>query len=86
MFPEDATRAIAVANCESGLNQDAVGPTQDYGLFQIHLPSHQQRALQLGLDVVNSIEDNIAFARLLYDEQNWNPWVCAWSDDHLAFI
>lgn len=87
-FPDDAERAIAVANCESGLNQDAVGPTHDYGLFQIHLPSHQRKAEELGLDVVHSIEDNITFARILYENagDTWTDWVCAWSKDHLALI
>ena len=74
-FPEDADRAIAIAKCESGLRPDAVGPTQDGGVFQIHVPSHGERLEELGLDIWNPI-DNVKFARMLYDERGWQPWVC----------
>jgi hypothetical protein len=30
---------------------------------------------ELGLDIWDP-EDNVAFARILYDEQGWTPWVC----------
>lgn len=30
---------------------------------------------ELGLDIWNP-EDNVAFARILYEEQGWKPWVC----------
>lgn len=91
-FPKDYKRAIAVFTCESGLTQwkaDGTvreGPTQDFGLTQIHEPSHGERAAALGLDYKNSIHDNLELARMLYDAEGWTPWVCAWSKDHLALV
>ncbi len=67
---------IAIAQCESGLNPEAKGPTQDGGIFQIHMPSHGERMKALGLDIWNP-EDNVKFARMLYDESGITPWVCA---------
>lgn len=86
-FPEDPHTAVAIATCESNLNPNAyndknVTPTVDRSLFQIN-SVHDARLEALGLDPWNPA-DNIAFARMLYDEQGWRPWVCAWSKDHLA--
>lgn len=66
---------VAIARCESNFRPDAKGPTQDGGVMQIHLPSHGARMKQLGLDVWD-VEDNIAFARIIYDEQGIDAWVC----------
>jgi hypothetical protein len=66
---------MAIANCESGFNPSAVGPTQDGGVFQIHVPSHGKRLQALGLDLWDA-RDNVTYARMLYDEQKWQPWVC----------
>ncbi len=38
---------------------------------------------ELGLDKYDP-EDNVRFARILYDEQGFKPWVCAGSK-HLSF-
>lgn len=81
-FPEDTHRAVEVAKCESGLNPDATNTknkngTIDGGLFQLN-SSHDKRMEALGLDKYDP-EDNVRFARLLYDEQGWKPWVCAGS-------
>lgn len=38
----------------------------------------------LGLDVFDP-EDNVRFARILYDESGWQPWVCA-RGEHLSFV
>lgn len=78
-FPEDVERALAVAKCESGFNPDAYNGknkngTTDGGLFQIN-SSHDKRLNELGLDKWNP-EDNVAFARMLYEENGWRPWVC----------
>ena len=86
-FPEDPHTAVAVANCESSLNPKAYNPANnngstDGGLWQIN-SIHDSRLLELGLDKYNA-EDATEFARLLYDESGWIPWVCFWSEDHLA--
>jgi hypothetical protein len=80
-FPEDYDNAIKVFRCESHLMQEkdgvtVTGPTQDKGIAQIHVPTHGKELARLGLDV-NDIEDNLKFARILYDQYGWKPWVCA---------
>lgn len=84
-FPEDPNGAVAIAKCESGLKPTAHNPTNtngtvDSGLFQIN-STHFPRMERMGLDVWNP-EHNVQFARMLYDESGWRPWVCAWK--HLA--
>jgi len=86
-FPNDSARALAVANCESGLNPKAYNPNNsngstDGGLWQIN-STHDSRLEVLGLNKYNP-EDATKFARMLYDESGWRPWVCAWHPDHLA--
>ena len=78
-FPEDAYTAIKIAQCESGLNQNAYNPNNNNGsvdrsIFQIN-SVHDARLEELGLDPWR-VEDNIEFARMLYDESGWSPWVC----------
>lgn len=78
-FPENPTVAIAVANCESGLNPNAHNPhngdgSVDGGLWQIN-SVHDKRLEQLGLDKYNP-EDATKFARMLYEERGFRDWVC----------
>lgn len=78
-FPEDSIRALAIARCESGYDPDALNVSnpdgsRDSGLFQIN-STHNSRVEELGLDVFDP-EDNVTFARMLYDESGWDPWVC----------
>lgn len=80
-FPEEPDKAVAIARCESGLKPDAYNPTNrngsvDRGLFQIN-SIHDERLEELGLDPWK-LEDNVAFARILYDETGgFHHWVCA---------
>ena len=46
----------------------------DIGACQISLKYHQKRAESYGLDVINSLKHNIAFAKILFDERGWLPW------------
>lgn len=78
-FPEQPELAVRVARCESNLHPDAVNRnnpngTIDRGVFQIN-SVHNSRLAKLGLDPFDPI-DNIQFARMLYDESGWLPWVC----------
>lgn len=79
--------ALRVANCESGMNPNAknsknANGSVDSGIFQIN-SVHHTRMEKLGLDVWNP-RDNIKFAKILYDESGFMPWVCYWHKDHLA--
>lgn len=73
-FPESPDRAVAIAKCESGLNPKVVSPTRDSGLMQIN-HVHDKRLEELGLDKFD-VDDNLTFARILYDERGFAPWVC----------
>lgn len=75
VFP-DAPIMLKVMKCEGGHDIDAYNPTNgsgDKGLFQISTLHHGKRVKALGLDMNNPI-DNIAYARMLYDEQGLTPW------------
>ena len=68
-----------VAWCESRYKIDAFNPTNnsdDKGLFQISTKYHGHRTKDLGLDMNDPI-DNIAYAKILYDESGLAPWI--WS-------
>lgn len=78
-FPETPNTAVAVARCESAdLTIDIVGPTSDYGLFQIHKPTWHQTAIELGLeDYATNPISNIKMARYIYNQASgWSPWIC----------
>lgn len=77
-FPEDPDTAIAIAHCESRLDQNAIGPTGDFGLMQVHSHTWDSVAKDLRLDYKNSIEDNLRMARHIYEQagKSWTPWVC----------
>jgi hypothetical protein len=73
VFP-DAPIMVVVAQCESSLNPlaDRENRNVDVGLFQIN-QVHNARLAQLGLDRWD-IDDNLAYARMLYDESGLQPW------------
>lgn len=70
--------AVQVAVCESGLNPNAVGSHGERGLFQIH-PVHISSIQKAGFtwDQMFDPNANIAYAKLLYGWQGWNPWSCS---------
>lgn len=72
----DDDTMIAIATCESGLNQNAVSHTGDYGIFQVNEFWWDSTAKKLGLDYKNSVEDNIEMAKLIHKEQSYKAWVC----------
>lgn len=78
-FPEEPELAVAIARCESNFKPSAVGPTSDYGIFQIHAPSWDSKARQLGLENYRTdVQENLAMARHIYLNANktWRDWVC----------
>lgn len=72
-FP-DAPIMVWVAKCESELNPtaDRANLNVDVGLFQIN-QVHLSRLNSLGMDRRN-VDDNIAYARMLYNESGLGPW------------
>lgn len=73
VFPE-APIMVQVAMCESGLHPQADRENRnvDVGLFQIN-QVHLQRLSELGLDR-RDLEDNLTFARMLYEDSGLSPW------------
>lgn len=47
--------------------------SSDVGVMQINLYYHEERAEMLGLDLFD-LNDNMAYARKLYEEQGTQPW------------
>ena len=78
-FPEAPNTAVAIAKCESSLEPTAHNTsnrdgTSDGGIFQLN--SVHDTALEArGLNKWNT-EDNIKFARMLYESSGFIPWVC----------
>lgn len=68
---EDAPIMIDVARCESGF-RNVPSKTGDWGPFQVN-QVHTKRLQELGLDRTK-IEDNIKYARMLYDESGTRHW------------
>jgi len=89
-FPEEPTKAVAIAYCESGLRPTAYNPNNrdgstDGGLWQIN-SVHDKRLKELGLDKWNP-EDATRYARMLYDERGgFQDWVCYTKNMHLAYM
>ena len=86
-FPGKEQLMTRIAHCESGVKQfredgtPVQGPTKDFGVFQVHEPTWNKVAIELGLDYKNSVEDNIKMARHIYDVQGlsaWNPSKHCW--------
>ena len=79
VFP-DAPIMVKVAKCEGvvdgKLDPKAYNPTNDShdkGIFQISEKYHGTKIKELGLDMYD-IKDNLAFARILYDNEGLTPW------------
>jgi hypothetical protein len=77
--PEEWENAARVAFGESSYRPDLVGPTNDYGLFQISPKWQSQNLAKQGFapeDMMDP-EKNVQFASWLQSQQGWNPWVAA---------
>ncbi len=72
---------IQVARCESGFRHMLEDGTvlkgrvdsRDTGVMQINSFYHGKESAKLGLDLLN-LEDNMAYARYLYQKQGTAPW------------
>ena len=78
VFGADASAAIGVARCESGLNPGAISRGGgNWGLFQINRV-HRQRVADLGYSWEQLLDAkvNSLVAKSIFDEQGWGPWAC----------
>lgn len=79
VFP-DAPIMLKVVQCESEYKLDAHNPTNnshDRGLLQISDKYHKAEWTKLGFTDMNDPIQNLAYGRVLYDEQGLAPWI--WS-------
>lgn len=80
-FADVYDQAVAVADCESSLNPNAVGGV-NFGLFQIstvHRDDFEQFTGQPWNPGIFDPDSNAAYARKLYDGNGWGPWACRWA-------
>lgn len=70
-----------IAKCESRYRQYKNGEvlqgeqnSLDRGVMQINLYYHEKTAAELELDL-HDIDDNVAYARYLYEKQGVKPWM-----------
>jgi len=63
-----ASRAACIAEHESGGNPNAISPTNDWGLWQIH---------NGGLRMLNPAANAAAAVRMSDDGRNWSAWTTA---------
>ena len=78
---KDIPVMVSIARCESHFRHTLADgsvlrgekDSADTGVMQINTRYHGQRALELGLDL-QSLEDNLAYARTLYQKQGTKPW------------
>jgi len=79
-FGGEASTAIRVARCESGLNPRAVSSGGgNHGLFQINNVHRGTFESVTGQpwSAVYTAEANTRFAHWLWSQQGWGPWACA---------
>lgn len=76
---------LSVVQCESNFRQfksdgtPLKSPTSDVGVMQIN-QVHWERAEKLGLDIFNSIDENIIMGKIIFDEQGIEAWMAIKSE------
>jgi hypothetical protein len=78
--PRHFTTAVLVANCESTLGRNQIGPknrngTQDFGVFQMNNGGTLQ-SLGGTRSLALNVEWNIRAAARLKERSGWTRWVC----------
>lgn len=78
-FGSEAETMRAICKAESGLDTNAIGDTNtkypSVGLCQIRLLPERQ----ITMEQMKIPEENLKYAKLLYDKYGWKPW-SAWKD------
>lgn len=78
---KDIPVMVQIARCESTFRHTLADGSvlrglvdnADLGVMQINTRYHGARAVELGLDL-KKIEDNMAYARYLYEKEGTRPW------------
>ena len=79
-FGEDSPM-IGIVKCESRFRQfnnqgkPLMSPTSDVGIMQINQANWKQ-AKNLGLDIFNSVDDNIKMGKYILKTQGIRAWTC----------
>ncbi len=74
-------KMVAILKCESKWRQFStstiplMSPTHDVGISQINQVQWQE-AKDKGLDIFNSLEDNLTMGKIIYDKEGRNAWTC----------
>lgn len=70
---DEAMAGMAIVDCESRWDIYAIGPTNDYGIWQIHEPTHQ-----IGKACSFDVYCSTRYAIELYKSWGgWEAWVCS---------
>ncbi len=81
-FP-DPDLAAAVAMAESGGKSSVVGPTGDYGLWQVHQAAHPQFSRAGLLDPTYNAQAAFAISK---GGTDWTPWATFNNGLHLRWM
>jgi len=76
-FGAQTNNALCVMTHESGGNPNAISPTTDYGLMQIHAPLWAEPYGVSYQDLLDPVT-NIAIAWEIYKDWGWSAW-SGWS-------
>lgn len=76
-FGDQTENALCVMLYESGGNPNAISPTTDYGLMQIHAPLWAEPYGVSYQDLLDP-NTNMSIAKSIWDTYGWSAW-SAWS-------
>jgi len=75
-FPaKEIKNALLIIKLESKGDPNAVGKTNDHGLFQIHAPSHKDK--YKNIKQLYNPEFNVKVAKIIWKQSGWRPWTTA---------
>ena len=77
-FHEEPNVALDIARCESELNPEAlndVAPDYSVGIFQVNIHGELSKT-RPSEEWLKDPDNNIRYARELYDEVGWSAWSC----------
>ena len=94
LYFKDTPIMAEIVKCESrfrqfnadGTDLRGIANSQDIGIAQVNEYYHAKRAKKLGMDIY-SAEGNMAYAKLLYEEEGTAPWISSapcWKKSEVA--